>query len=67
MTELDELRIIRNFLSNMTKTYRRLTMNWVVVRDILMTGTSTAGSTSCIAKCRDLNIDPYGYNSNNLK
>ena len=56
-----ELRIIRNFLSCMTKAYRRRTLNWVVVQDILMQGTSTAGATSCITKCREIGIEPYEY------
>ncbi len=56
-----ELNILRNFTWKMPKTYRNRNQNWVVVRDILMSGTSTAGMTSCIAKCRDLGIDPYGY------
>lgn len=57
----NDLRILRNFLENMTKAYRKRSVNWVVVQDILMAGTTTAGSTSCIAKCRDIGIDPWGY------
>ena len=56
-----ELNILRNFIGMMPKTYRNRNQNWVAVRDILMSGTSTAGMTSCIKKCRDLGIDPYGY------
>lgn len=56
-----ELRILRNFINCMPNTYRKRNCNWVVVRDILMNGTSTAGRTSCIRKCVELDIDPYGY------
>lgn len=56
-----ELRVLRNHISNMTKTYRSRKQNFEIVRDILMRGTSTAGMTSCIAKCRELGIDPYAY------
>ena len=56
-----ELRILNNFLNMMTKAYRKRTINWVVVRDIFLIGTSTSGSTSCINKCKELGIDPYGY------
>lgn len=61
MTKKDELRIITNFLKCVKKVYRKQNQNWCVVRDILMNGTSTAGRTSCISKCYDLGIDPYGY------
>ncbi len=57
----DELRIVKNFLSHMPKTYRKRSMNFVVVKDILMRGTSTAGMGSCCKKCLELGIDPYGY------
>lgn len=60
MKEL-ELRILRNFIRMMPKTYRKRTMNRTVVRDILMAGTSTMGSNSCVGKCIELNIDPDGY------
>jgi len=56
-----QLRILKNFISNMPKTYRQRNVNSVVVRDILMNGTSTAGQSSCIAKCRELGIDPDGH------
>ena len=45
----------------MPKTYRKRTWNWVVVSDILLSGTRTAGRTSCCAKCIELGIDPMGY------
>ena len=57
-----ELRIVKNFLDSMAKAYGARTMNCTVVHDILMRGTSTAGMTSCCEKCRELGIDPYGYN-----
>lgn len=59
--EMNEINIIKNFLYRMPKTYRKRTMNWVVVKHILLNRTSTAGRTSCIEKCRELRIDPYGY------
>lgn len=62
MDPKEELRIVMNFLDSMTKAYAKRTMNWCVIRDIIMRRTSTAGMTSCIAKCRELGIDPYGYN-----
>ena len=58
---MDELKIIENFIYNMPKTYRQRNANHVVVRDILLRQTSTAGMTSCCRKCRELGIDPYGY------
>jgi len=61
MDRANDLRIIRNFLEHMPKVYRLRNSNWVVVRDILMNGTSTSGCTSCCEKCRELGIDPYGY------
>ena len=61
MTKTEELRILKNFINCMTKAYRNRTINWCVVRDILMVGTSTMGSTSCIEKCTILGIDPFGY------
>lgn len=56
-----ELRVLRNHISNMPKVYRQRNCNHVIVRDILMRGTSTAGMTSCVEKCRELGIDPYAY------
>jgi hypothetical protein len=61
MSEQDELRIVKNFINCMSKAYRMRSANYRVIGDILMQGTSTAGQTSCIAKCRELGIDPYGY------
>lgn len=58
---MNELIILKNFIDIMPKAYRKRTQNWVVVRDILLNRTSTAGQTSCIKKCRELVIDPYGY------
>lgn len=61
MTKSDELRILNNFIENMPKVYRQRNVNWIVVQDILLNGTYTAGSTSCIAKCYELGIVPWGY------
>lgn len=61
MTKEEELRILNNFLDCMTKAYRQRNQNWLVVRDILLNRTSTAGKTSCIAKCIELKIDPWRY------
>lgn len=60
-----EINILKNFLWDMPNVYRRRNENWVIVRDILMAGTSNAGMSSCIAKCRELRIDPYGYSLEN--
>ena len=64
MSRDDELRILMNFIGCMTKAYRLRTPNWAVVRDILMNLTHTAGQTSCVAKSRELGIDPWGYDLN---
>jgi hypothetical protein len=56
-----EYRLLGNFIEHMPKTYRLRNVNWVIVKDFLQSGTSKAGSTSSIAKCRELGIDPYGY------
>jgi hypothetical protein len=58
---MNEMNIIKNFLRMMPKVYRERHTNWVVVRDILLSGTSTAGRTSCIEKCLQLGIDPCGH------
>lgn len=61
MNNTESLRVLQNFLHCMPKLYRKRHDNAAVVRDILLAGTSTAGRTSCIALCRELEIDPYGY------
>lgn len=58
---MNEIDIIKNFLYRMPKTYRTRTANHKVIHDILLARTSTAGMTSCIKKCYELEIDPYGY------
>lgn len=58
---MNELKIVDNFLHAMPKTYRQRNANHVVIRDILLRQTSTAGMTSCVMKCHELGIDPYGY------
>ena len=50
----------------MTKAYAKRTVNWVIAQDILMQGTSTSGRTSCITKCEELGIDPWGYGMKEL-
>lgn len=57
----NEVRILKNFIENMPKVYRKRNMNFTIVRDILMAGTSTAGRTSCCKKCIELGIEPYSY------
>jgi len=61
MNKETELRILRNFIRNMPKVYRQRNMNWVIVMDLLMQGTSTSGGSSCMSKCRELGMNPYGY------
>lgn len=61
MTKEEELRILKNFIGMMPKTYRNRTMNRTIIRDILLSRTNTAGSTSCTRKCLDLEIDPTGF------
>lgn len=56
-----ELRLLKSYLYHKPKTYRQRNTNWVIVRDLLMANTSHAGMTSCIMKCHELGIDPYGY------
>lgn len=57
---MDELRIVKNFINAMPKVYRKRNMNFVIIKDILLTGTSTSGMTSCCRKCSELGINPYG-------
>jgi len=61
MNKYDELRILNNYIHHMPKTYRQRNDNASIVHDILLSGTSTAGRTSCITKCRELGIDPYKH------
>lgn len=56
-----EKRMIRNAMNYMSKAHIKRTQNWVIVQRILMQGTSTAGMTSSVTKCRELGFDPYGY------
>jgi hypothetical protein len=58
----NELRLLKNYLHNKSKAYRQRNANYVIVRDLLMANTSHAGMTSCIMKCYELGINPYGYN-----
>ncbi|MEG1754344.1 MAG: hypothetical protein RR234_10575, partial [Christensenella sp.] len=59
-----ELRVLESFIRNMPKAYRKRTHNWVVVNDILL---PTLGQTSCIDKCKELGIEPYGYTLERVK
>lgn len=61
MSKEEELRILNNFINMMPKTYRKRNINRVVVRDLLMSGTSKMGSTSCTKKCIELGIKPDEY------
>ena len=61
MTNNESMRILRNFLAMMPKTYRKRTPNWVVVRDVILSGTRTAGCTSCMRYCHNIGIDPDAY------
>ena len=55
-----ELRLLKNYISMMPKVYSKRNINWCIVRDLLMQGTSTEGRTSCITKCYELGINPWG-------
>lgn len=57
----EELRILKNYISNMPKVYRKRNCNWVIVQELIMIGTSKAGMTSSIEECYRLGIDPYGH------
>lgn len=54
------LRILRNCLDLLPKTYAKRNSNWVIVQDLIMQGTNRAGRTSSIVKCYELGINPYG-------
>ena len=56
-----QIDILHNFIEMMPKVYRKRNCNWIVVRDILLYRTTTSGKTSCIKKCLELGIDPFGY------
>ncbi|MEG1365685.1 MAG: hypothetical protein RSC96_00555 [Oscillospiraceae bacterium] len=59
-----ELRVLESFIRNMPKAYRKRTHNWVVVNDILL---PALGQTSCIDKCKELGIKPFGYTLERVK
>jgi len=67
MSISEELRILKNYIRKMPKTYRKYNFNWVIVQDLIMQGTSTAGRTSCIEECNRLGIDPFGYDLKQYK
>jgi hypothetical protein len=60
-TQQTELRIVNNFIHCMSKSYREINQNCTIVNDILIKGSESASAESCIVKCRELGIDPYGY------
>ena len=63
MSDKEEyLRVLRNCLALLPKTYAKQNSNWIIVQDLVMQGTSRAGRTSSIAKCYELGIDPYRKN-----
>lgn len=62
MTEsAHDIQILKNFLREMPRRYRRGTVNWVVVQTLLLQGTDHSGSTSAGRKCHELGIDPDGF------
>lgn len=61
MNKSEEIRIIKNYLKMMPKTYRKRNPNWCVVRDLLMSSTSHSGRTSSINKCIELGIAPDNH------
>jgi len=61
METAETLRILKNYIGKMPKVYRQRNDNAAIVHDLILSSTSTAGRTSCIAKCRELGIDPYGH------
>ena len=67
MTHRETMRILQNFIDCMPKAYRKRHDNAAVVRDIILAGTNAAGRSSCVRLCRDLGIDPYGYDFGGIK
>lgn len=61
MTNDEVIRVLKNFLDCMPKTYRRRNDNASVVQDIILFRTRTAGRTSCKELCREIGIDPCGH------
>ena len=62
-----ELRLLENYIHQKPIVYRVRNQNYNIVGDLLMRGTSTSGMTSCINKCVELGIDPYGYKLKGVK
>jgi len=56
-----ELRLLDNYIHQKPIVYRVRNQNYIIVGDLLMRGTSTSGMASCINKCVELGINPYGY------
>lgn len=59
-----ELRILKNYEKTLSKAYRKRTDNATLIHNILLSGTSTSGRTSCCDKCRELGVDPYSHSVN---
>ena len=62
-----ELRMLKNYISMMPKTYRKRNANYKIVMDLITNGTSYAGQTSAIEKCNAIGIDPWGYELKEVK
>ena len=58
ITSADEYQIVKNVLASTRGLNNEI--NWAKVSQILLWGTDHCGSTSSIAKCRELGVDPYG-------
>ena len=52
------LGVMRNIEQNMSKNMRKSSLNWVLVKEYLLSHTNKGGSTSSILMCKYLGIDP---------
>jgi len=55
------LSVLTNIGNKMSGPLRKSTVNWAIVRDYLMSGTSKGGRTSSIEMCLWLGINPDAY------
>jgi len=55
------LGVMRNIEQNMPKNRRKSSLNWVLVKEYLLSHTNKGGSTSSIFMCKYLGIDPDGF------
>lgn len=39
--------------------FKKASYNWVLVQELIQWGTGESGSTSSIAKCKEIGLDPY--------